>query len=264
MNIIKHEFKANLIALILWTISLVSIIFLVSFEFEVFQGNQEIQDFMEQPVFQQFYSALGAGNVNIMSPEGFLSLLSIYIYLPLAIHAGLLGAGIISKEEKNKTAEYLFTLPVSRTQVLLSKFIAGFIYILAANIIVNGSATLIFGRFETSDTYYQFLRNLSIGVFITQLIFFAVGVGLASTLRDYKKSGSITVGILLGTYMLSVLSNMVEQANFLRFFTPFRYFGAPEMIDNEFSLVYIIISIILIATGISSLFYFYRKRDLYI
>ena len=63
----------------------------------------EIQEFMDSPLFQQFYGALGAGNVNIMTPEGFLSLLSIYIYLPLAIHAGLLGAGIISKEEKNKT-----------------------------------------------------------------------------------------------------------------------------------------------------------------
>jgi len=125
MNIIKHEFKANFIALILWTFSLIIIIFLVSFEFEIFQGNLEIQEFMDSPLFQQFYGALGAGNVNIMTPEGFLSLLSIYIYLPLAIHAGLLGAGIISKEERNKTAEYLFTLPVSRKRILAAKFIAG-------------------------------------------------------------------------------------------------------------------------------------------
>ena len=122
MNVILHEFKANLIALILWSVSLMSIIFMVSFEFSVFQGNTEIQEFMNTPVFQQFYNALGAGSANIMTAEGFLSLLSIYIYLPLAIHAGLLGAGIISKEEKNKTAEYLFTLPVSRTKILLYKF----------------------------------------------------------------------------------------------------------------------------------------------
>lgn len=264
MNIIKQEFKSNLISLILWTISLVTIIFLVSFEFQVFQGNQEIQEFMESPTFQQFYGALGAGNVNIMTPEGFLSLLSIYIYLPLSIHAGLLGAGIISKEEKNKTAEYLFTLPVSRTKVLLSKFIAGFVYIVLANIIVTGSAWLIFGRFDTTDAYNMFVRNLAFGVFVTQFIFFAIGVGLASTLRDYKKSGSITVGILLSTYMLNVLSNMAKEANFLRFVTPFRYFAAPEMIENEFSLIYFILSFILITTGIVSLFYFYRKRDLYI
>lgn len=264
MNIIKHELKANVIALILWVVALCTIIFLVSFEFEVFQGNETIQEFMDSPVFAQFYGALGAGNVSIMTPEGFLSILSIYIYLPLSIHAGLLGSGIISKEEKNKTAEYLFTLPVSRTDVLLSKFLVGFIYIVLANVIVVGSATIIFSRFETSDTYYQFLRNLSIGVFVTQFIFYSIGIGLASVLKDYKRSGAITVGLLLGTYMLSVLSNMVEQANFLRFFSPFRYFAASEMIENEFSFIYILISFIIIASGIVSLFYFYRKRDLYI
>jgi ABC-2 type transport system permease protein len=264
MNIAIQEFKANLLALILWCVSLITLIFLVSFEFEIFQGNLEIQEFMDSPLFQQFYAALGAGNVNIMTPEGFLSLLSIYIYLPLAIHAGLLGAGIISKEEKNKTAEYLFTLPISRINVLIQKFFAGFVYILLANIFVLGSAMVIFGRFETSDMYYQFIRNLSIGVFITQLIFYSIGVGLASTLRDYKKSGSITVGALLTTYMLSVLSNMADESNFLRFFTPFRYFAAPEMVENEFSFIYILLSLILIGIGTSSLFYFYPKRDLYI
>lgn len=264
MNIIIHEFKANFIALILWTFSLISIIFLVSFEFEIFQGNLEIQEFMDSPLFQQFYGALGAGNVNIMTPEGFLSLLSIYIYLPLAIHAGLLGAGIISKEEKNKTAEYLFTLPVSRKRILAAKFIAGFVYIALANILVIGSAMLIFGRFETSDTYYMFLRNLGIGVFLIQLIFYSIGLGLASTLKDYKKSGSITVGLLLGTYMINVLSNMVEEANFLRFFTPFRFFAAPEMVKNEWSFIYFLLSFIIIGAGIASLFHFYRKRDLYI
>ena len=264
MNIFKQELKVNLIALILWTVSLVTIILLVSFEYTVFQGNQEIQDFMDQPLFQQFYGALGVGNVNIMTPEGFLSLLSIYIYLPLSIYAGLLGAGIISKEEKNKTAEYLFTLPISRTKVLLAKFFAGFTYVVLANVIVNGSAMLIFGRFETSDIYYQFLRNLSIGVFVTQMIFFAIGVGLASTLRDYKKSGAITVGVLLTTYMFGVLSNMVSEANFLRFITPFRYFAAPEMMANEFSFIYSLLAFIIVASGVTSLFYFYRRRDLYI
>ena len=79
MNIAIQEFKANLLALILWCVSLITLIFLVSFEFEIFQGNLEIQEFMDSPLFQQFYAALGAGNVNIMTPEGFLSLLSIYL-----------------------------------------------------------------------------------------------------------------------------------------------------------------------------------------
>ena len=82
MNVILHEFKANLIALILWSVSLMSIIFMVSFEFSVFQGNTEIQEFMNTPVFQQFYNALGAGSANIMTAEGFLSLLSMLFLVP--------------------------------------------------------------------------------------------------------------------------------------------------------------------------------------
>jgi len=237
---------------------------MVSFEFKAFQGNQEIQDLMESPVFDMFFGALGTGSMNFITPEGFLSVLSIYIYLPLSIYSGLLGAGLISKEEKNKTAEYLFTLPVSRKKVLTSKLISGLLYTVISNISVILSAYLIFGRFETSSRFNEFLLNLSFGVFLTQLIFFSVGVGLASILKDYKKSGSMTIAVMLSTFMIAVLSNLVDEANFLRFFTPFRYFEVTAMLEGNFYPIYFILTGVIVFIGIGSLYLFYPKRDLYI
>ena len=102
MNIFKHEFKSNIIALLVWVGSLSIIFWGASIEFSAFQGSEELKEFMEGEMFQVFFKALGADALDMTTPEGFLSILSIYIYLPLAIFSGLLGAGIISKEENLK------------------------------------------------------------------------------------------------------------------------------------------------------------------
>ena len=120
MNIIKRELKANIKSLIIWALSLSSLYFVASIEFNAFAGDQAIADAMAQ--FETIFQALGTASSDMTTPEGFLSILSIYIYLPLAIYSGLLGSGIIAKEEQNKTAEYLFTLPVSRRKVNCSPF----------------------------------------------------------------------------------------------------------------------------------------------
>lgn len=264
MNIFKFEFKSNLIALLVWVGALSTIFAGASVEFSAFQGSEELKEFMEGEMFQVFFQALGADMLDMTTPEGFLSILSLYIYLPLSIYSGLLGAGIISKEEKNKTAEYLFTLPVSRRKVITVKVLTALLFTILINLIMIGMCALIFWRFSPDQIFYNFLLNLSIGVFFTQLCFLSVGFGLASVLKDYKKSGSITVAILISTFMISILVGIVDEAEFLKYITPFQYFVASDMLHGDFSVIYFILSLLITVTGVSTLYYFYQKRDLYI
>ena len=126
MNIIKRELRANLKALVIWALSLTAILALASTEFGVFLDNPDIVEAMTQ--FDDMMVAIGGSISNMNTPEGFLSLMSIYLYLPVSIYGALLGSSIISKEERDKTAEYLYTLPITRNQVLARKIIAALIY----------------------------------------------------------------------------------------------------------------------------------------
>lgn len=262
MNIIFHELKTNLKAFIIWTVALSLLFYAASFEYEAFATNDLINQYLDS--FEPFFRALAGMTVDINTPEGYLSLISLYIYLPLAIYSGLLGSNIISKEERDKTAEYLFTLPVKRSKVIFSKLVTTIFYSILINVLVLIVTYYSFGRLGTNEIYDSFILNIGIGTFIIQMIFMSLGMGLSSTLKHYKKSGGITIGILMGTFMLHILIGLTDKIDFLKYITPFKYFGTDLMIEGEFKLVFILLSILLIGTGMFSLFYFYRKRDLYI
>lgn len=262
MNIIVQELKSNVKGYIIWTVSLCLLFYVASFEYEVFAGNEQILGFMES--FDFLFEALVGAATDITTPEGYLSLVSIYIYLPLGIFSGLLGSNIISKEERDKTAEFLFSLPVKREKVILSKVIVAVFYTLAINFVTLLVTYFAFGRLGTNDLYNQFVLNMALGVLMTQMIFLTIGMVLSSVLTQYKKSGSLTIGVLMFSYMLSVLISMTDKIDFLKYVTPFKYFSVDQMLKNEFSLIFIILTVIIVTLNITGTFIFYKKRDLFI
>ena len=262
MNIIKREFRANIFPLLIWVASLSFIMFGASIEFSVFQGDAAIQEAMDQ--FDVIFQALGSTVADMTTAIGFIGILSVYIYLPLAIYSGLLGSGIISKEEKDKTAEYLFTLPVSINKVIASKIVVAIINTVLINVLLILMIFLIFSRFGVDGAFVRFMVNLSLGVLGTQLIFMAVGMVLSSVLKQYKQSGSLTIGIMISTFFIHILIGFVEEVDFLKYITPFQYFQASDMTNGNFYLSFVLITIGIVISGIGSTLFFYQKRDLYI
>jgi ABC-2 type transport system permease protein len=262
MNIFLKECKTYLLPFLIWTASLITIYIVASVEFDAFQGNEEIAEAMAQ--FEQLFLALGSSPQNMTTPEGFLGIMAIYIYLPLGIYSGLLGSSIISKEEKDKTAEFLFSLPVSRTKVITSKLLTAVLFsaLLAFSITVGN--ILVFMRFEPTSGFYSFVWNMGLGVFLTQMIFLSLGVALSSVLKYYKKSGSITVIVLISSFMLNILIGFVEELEFLMIISPFDYYSIENMTEGVFELQYILITLLIVTAGIFTLYRFYPKRDLYI
>lgn len=262
MNIIKRELRANLKALIIWSLAISSLLFMSSTEFGIFQDNPDIIDAMIQ--FDDMLIAIGGSITNIMTPEGFLSLMSIYLYLPLAIYGALLGSSIISKEERDKTAEYLFTLPVTRNQVLKSKIIAAVIYQMLFVGYVILSCIVIYYQFGLDSSFYEFMLYMFVALSFISLIFMSIGMMFAAVLKQYKRSGALTLAVLMTTYMLSMVVNLVEELDFLKYVIPFQYFDVQEMLNSNIELKFVLISVGIISACIGSVFYFYKKRDLYI
>ncbi|XMB67523.1 ABC transporter permease subunit [Mycoplasmatota bacterium zrk1] len=263
MNIIKRELKANLKSLLVWIVPLGAVMYAASVEFSAFAGDPAIADAMKQ--FEFMFKALGSSVADMTKPEGFISIVSLYIYLPLAIYSGLLGSGIVSKEEKDKTAEYLFTLPVKRYEVIRAKLIVAVVYSMVINLAIVGTVYMTYLRFEVSDGYFRFMSNMSLGVFLTQIIFLGIGMLISSVLKQYKKSGSITIGLLMGTFMLSILIGMVDgKLDFLKFVVPFQYFPSADMLAGTFNFGYVIITLVVTLISVAGTFYFYKNRDLHI
>ena len=262
MNIIKRELRANLKGFIIWMCSLLFILFAASAEFSVFNDNPDLIDAMEG--FDVMYQALGISVTDILTPEGFISMMSVYLYVPIGIYGALLGTSIISKEERDRTAEYLFTLPVKREEVLTRKLIAAVIYIFSFVGVLILGLILIFLRFKPDSNFYSFMLYLCIGLTFIGLIFMSIGMFFASYLKQYKKSGAITLGITIGTYMLNMVVRLVEEVEFLKYIIPYNYFDVNQMLNGNIDLIYVVLSLLIIGISITGVFVFYKKRDLYI
>ncbi|MFK5883971.1 MAG: ABC transporter permease subunit [Candidatus Izemoplasma sp.] len=262
MNIVKRELRANLKAFIIWSVA-ISLFMLVEMSgFKAYYNNPDmlaIFDTMDPRLLEAFKF----NGIDLTTLIGFLSVLTTYIFLLLGIYAVLLGSSIISKEERSRTAEYLFTLPIKRTQVISSKLISAVINNFLILIVTLVAITIGALPYDVDYEYFEFIGLVAIAIFIVQLIFLSVGMLLASVIKRYKKSGSYAVAILLVTYIFSIIADLNHYLEFLKYFSPFSFFSGRYIVNNgALHLGYLALSIVVIIISIIGTYYFYPKRDL--
>lgn len=264
MNIVKRELRSNLKSMIIWSIAIAFLVTVWMIEYESFAGNPALNDFMAA-MPQGMLSALGMQDLTLGSLNGFIGSITLYLYLLLGMQAVLLGSSIILKEERDRTAEYLFTLPISRRKVIVGKTISAIINLIILNIITLSSMILSTMSYDKREDYYSFIGIVFVSIFIIQMIFLSIGMFVSAINKRHKKSASISVGILMITFLISSLINMVDSVDFLKYITPFKYFDTSYIL-NEMRLepIYIVLSIVIIVAGIGGTLIFYPKRDLYI
>jgi ABC-2 type transport system permease protein len=102
-------------------------------------------------------------------------------------------------------------------------------------------------------------------MFMIELIFLAVGLLLGCAMKQYKRSASTAVAIILATYFMSIISSMQEKLDFLKYFTPFKYFDAGELFrSGKMDSAYLLISAAIILVSVAAAYWTYNRRDLYI
>jgi ABC-2 type transport system permease protein len=102
-------------------------------------------------------------------------------------------------------------------------------------------------------------------MFMIELIFLAVGLLLGCAMKQYKRSASTAVAIILATYFMSILQSMQANLGFLKWFTPFKYFDAAEMFHTgSMSTTYLLLSGLIILFCVVVAYFSYNRRDLYI
>lgn len=262
MNIVIREFKSNFKALCIWSISLLLFFAMTLTEFSAYYKNPEMEDVLNS-MPEAMLKAFSMDAINLTTLNGYLSMLLVYFYLLLGAYAVLLGNGTLGKETRDKTAEFIFSLPVSREAVIFAKILAGILNLLIMVVVIGSACLAATLRFKPEEGYFEFLFVVLISIFIFELIFFFIGMFLAARIKRYKISSGISVSILFICYILSVLMNLSSKIDFLRYLTPFKYFE-PIKIQNEKSLdpLYLGLSLILVLLGTIGIFFFYPRRDI--
>ncbi|MCH6268751.1 ABC transporter permease subunit, partial [Neobacillus citreus] len=173
MNIYVRELKSHRKSLIIWCIG---VFLMVVSGMQKYAGlsssGQSLNDlFQDMPKSLQV--VMGVGELDMNKVSGYYGMLFIYLLLMATIHAAMLGATIISKEERDKTSEFLFVKPVSRTKIIIAKLLAAFTNILIFNLVTWGSSIVIVGKYADGESVNGDIAITMMGMFILQLLFMA-------------------------------------------------------------------------------------------
>ncbi len=264
MNIIKREIRANIKSLLIWSVSISFIIVMMMSEFSAYYNNPDMIEILNA-IPEVFLKAFSMNSANLTTVSGFVSMASFYFYIMLSVHAALLGSSILSKEERDKTAEFFITLPISRGKAIINKLISAVILCVTLNAVTGSAILLTTMQYEKSDEFSTFFTLMLISLFIMQLIFLSLGMLLASVMRRYRKSGTYSMAVLFGTYIISIFVSLSDKVEFLKYVTPFKYFETSAILrDGKLESIYLMISFGIIVFSLVGTFIKYQRRDLYI
>ncbi len=255
MTLFKHELRQGKIPLLVWSAA-------ISLMLAVCVLLYPLMNVILDETFAQMGAELGMEEMFSLSEftDYFGVECGEMLGLGGAIFAAILGSTALSKEEKNRTAEFLLTHPISRTSVVTAKLAAVMAQLLILNIAVvavNALAMLAVGVTVEVGT----LALLYLAYFLLQVEVAAITFGLSACLRR----GGVGIGLgLVGLfYFLYIIGSLVEETAFLNYLTPFGYAeGATIAAENAIAVWPLVVGMALTALGIVLAYIRYPKKDI--
>ncbi|WP_163103444.1 ABC transporter permease subunit [Peribacillus alkalitolerans] len=263
MNIFMHELKAYRKSTIIWSLSLIAIIVIFMSMYSSFAKDAD--DFIKilESYPEAIRNALGFNQENFFTILGFYSFPLSFITLCAAIQAMNLGTSIVSKEVREKTADFLLTKPVTRTQILTGKLLAALVSIIITNMIYFAAASLIAFQVKTEDFSLKIFLLLSLTIFFIQLIFLALGIIISVMVQKIKSVLTVSLATVFAFYFVGMFSDTTND-EVKRYFSPFKYFDTAYIIKHSsYEAAYLMVGAGIIILAIATSYVVYNKKDIH-
>lgn len=263
MNIYIKELKSHRKSLIFWCIGVILMVASGMNKYSsLYSSGQSMNDLMaDMP--KSLQAIMGVGSFDLSKASGYYGMLFMYLVLMATIHAAMLGATIIAKEERDKTSEFLFVKPVSREKIITAKLLAALTNIVIFNLVTFASSVIIVGKVSDGEKVNGEIAVTMMGMFLLQLLFMVIGSAISAVKKRPKTAASLATAILLLTFVLSIVIDLNENLDLLKYLTPFKYFEAKHMmVGDGLETVSVFLSLFITVALTYGTYLFYKKRDL--
>lgn len=147
--------------------------------------------------------------------------------------------------------------------MITEKLLAALTCVIIINIATLLSSFASLAMVANHAIYAKEVSLMMAGMLVVQIIFMVVGAAAAAVVRKPKYAGAAASAIMFSTFFLQLWLDITEKAQWLKYFTPFKYFDAKLIANHKsFPLVYPAISLGIIAAAVAATYVFYQKRDL--
>lgn len=265
MNIFKYEFKMYRKSIMTWVISISAILLMYMAFYPAFGADVEKMDLLLENYPEELLKAFGmGGGLSLSSVTGFLAFTFTFVQLCLAIQASNYGFSILSIEERELTADFLMSKPVSRNSILFGKFFAAFAALTITNVSVWICTYLALDWYSSGSPY----DNGTIALLLTsnvviQLFFMSIGMVISVSVKKIRSVLSYSMALAFGAYMINAIRAIID-SELLGFSTPFYHFepgGILEFDKINWSLG--IISLVFIVGSLVATYVLYNNRNIH-
>ncbi len=260
MTLFFHELRRDRVRLLVWTavIAGMLLISILIYPQMTAQMNEMGDLFSEMGGFS---AAFNMDKVNFGEFNGYFAVeCGNVLGLGGAFFAALLGVTALAKEERERTAEFLLTHPISRSHVVSRKLLAILAEILLLNLVVAAAAVgaaLAIG--QTIDA--ALFAKVFFAYFLLQVEIACVMFGLSAFLRG--NGIGIALGAAFVLYFMNILANLTDKAEPLRYLTPFAYADGTLIVSSgEIALKYLLPGLAFTAIGVALAFFQYNRKDI--
>lgn len=264
MNLFLREMKKNRTSFLIWLILMILVNAMMLTSFGSVAEMAENTEAMLSQYPKEFVEAM---NLDILKMTNILHFYASRTFLLVTIlgsvYAIMLTSNIISKEESDKTIEFLISKPISRVSIISSKLSCSVVYITMFNFLFSFANLILLNVFKTEDFSIKAFLLISVGAWLINMIFGLIGLVISAFSSKTRTNISLGLGLVFIGYFLSLMATLIERLNFLKYLTPFSYYNTEDLVINmKIEIPYLIITLVLSMICIAITYYGYTKRIL--
>ena len=260
MTLLKHELKQGSRTLAIWTASIGFLVAICLFLFPEMKGEMDnVSDMFAS--MGSFTAAFGMDRLNFGTLIGFYAVeCGNILGLGGAFFASLIAVSALAKEEKERTAEFLLSHPVSRVSVISSKLAALVIQIVVMNAVIFALSAACIAAIGEEPAWKE-ICLLHLAYFLLQLELAGICFGISAFLR--RGSLGVGLGIAAIMYFLNIIANISEKAEFLKLITPFGYAEGADIVSNgSLDAKLVLIGMAFALIGVAAAYFWYSRKDI--
>lgn len=263
MNMYLHELKAYRKSTILWTCIMAAVIAFFLALFPAFIKDVADTRKLFETLPESVRKAIGLSLENFFTLMGFYSYVFSYVVLCGAIQAMNLGTSIISKEVRDKTADFLLTKPVSRKKIMTAKLLAALTSLVITDIFLIAAAIIVVSAVKSEPYSMKVFLMISATLFFIQLMFMSLGVIISVIVPKIRSVLPISLGTVFGFFFINMFGSLIgDKAT--RYITPFLYFDSAYIMKNAaYEISFIIVEVVFIIAAVGASYLIYSKKDIH-
>ncbi|MGN1143828.1 MAG: ABC transporter permease subunit [Anaerovoracaceae bacterium] len=260
MRLLKHEMRQGLISLAIWTGSIAFLMVICIILFPEMKGQMEdVSDVFAS--MGSFTAAFGMDRLSFGTLTGFYAIeCGNILGLGGAFYAALTGITALAKEEKEHTAEFLLTHPITRTGIVSAKLASVLLQITVMNVLIL-AISLVSILFIDEEIPWKELLLFHLAYYLLQIEIGGICFGISAFLR--RGGLGIGLGLACLLYFLNLIANISESAEFLKYITPFGYADGADIVTEEaLNGPMVAVGMCMAVIGIAAAHWKYNRKDI--